>query len=46
MVKCICGEINEPVLHIVFYILWWNLVEEDDKVCLTLEEPDDEMVQL
>ena len=41
MVQCICDEINEP-----FYILWWNLVEEDDKVCLTLEEPDDEMVQL
>ena len=29
-----------------FYILWRNLVQEDDKVCLTLEECDDEMVLL
>ena len=45
MVQCICDEINEP-FYILFYILWWNLLKEDDKVCLTLEEPDDEMVQL
>ena len=48
MVHCICGGINESVLHILVESgirrFWWNLVQEDDKVCLTLEECDDEMV--